>query len=270
VVAKPTPVQVGRARVWDTLESTSPNDSVSKVVGVGMLILIALNGVAIVLESVDEIGVQYSAIFRWFEIVSVSAFTIEYILRVWVCTADPRYSQGFVGRLKYMLSPMALIDLMAVVPFYVALIDADLRALRLLRLFRVFRLLKFGRYIDALLTFGRVIRAKSEELVIIFSVIVILLLIASSLVYFAERDAQPVAFRDIPSTMWWAVITLTTVGYGDTYPVTLLGRLLGGILAVLGIGLFALPAGILASGFMDELRNRSRSRTCPHCGRALH
>ena len=198
---------------------------------------------------------------------SVTIFTIEYLLRIWSCTADPRYSHPIYGRARFVVTPMALLDLMAILPFYgqiLGLGSLDLRILRAVRLSaRVARLARLSPGFDTLM---RVARAKRTELSIVIAMLLVLLLLASSLMYFAEHEAQPDLFSSIPQTMWWSIITLTTVGYGDVYPVTYAGRVLAGVMAVLGIGLFALPAGILGSGFVDEL---DRNRVCPHCGERL-
>jgi voltage-gated potassium channel len=155
-----------------------------------------------------------------------------------------------------------VIDLVAIVPFFFGAV-LDLRFLRALRLLRFLRLFKLARYSDSIQLFVRVLRLKREELVITSVVGTIILLMASSLMYFAERSAQPEVFSSIPATLWWGVITLTTVGYGDVTPVTPVGQLLGAMIAITGIGLFALPASILASGFIEAARGKISY--CPHC-----
>jgi voltage-gated potassium channel len=234
--------------------------------------LILLNVLAVVLETESAFFDPSRGLFYWFEVVSVLVFSVEYLLRLWACVEIPRYRHPVWGRLKFALSPLALVDLAAVLPFYAPmLIRMDLRFVRILRFLRVFRILKLGRYSESIRLVGRVLRAKLEELMVSVFVLFILLIFSSSLVYFFEREAQPVAFRSIPAAMWWGVSTLTTVGYGDVYPVTPLGKLAGGLIAILGIGLFALPAGILAGGFTEVLRQKPPPRLthCPHCGREL-
>ncbi|MCZ7662877.1 MAG: potassium channel family protein [Thermoleophilia bacterium] len=161
--------------------------------------------------------------------------------------------------------------ILAIFPFYVGVGRLDLRFLRALRLFRLLRVLKLARYSESLALLGRVFRAKKEELVVTLCAVLFLLFLASSFIYYVEHEAQPEAFSSIPAAMWWGVATLTTVGYGDVYPVTVAGKVLGAIVAMLGIGLFALPAGILASGFADEMRRKRTDETamCPHCGRQI-
>ncbi len=209
------------------------------------------------LETVKSLEQRYASIFYGFELLSIIVFSVEYLLRLWVAPLNPKYENPITGRLRYMVSPMALIDLVAILPFYLPLaVTVDLRLLRLLRLFRMFRLFKMTRYVESLRTFHRVFVAKKEERLITALMIFLLLVFASSAMYFVENEAQPDKFPNIPETLWWGVVTLTTIGYGDVYPVTPVGKVIGGVIAFLGIGLFALPAGILASGFTEELRKR--------------
>ena len=234
--------------------------------------LIIANVLAVMLETVEQVAAPYDRLFRGFEVFSVVVFTVEYLLRLWACTADPRYSGALRGRLRFVLSPMALIDLLAILPFYVEFAALDLRFVRSLRLFRLFRVFKLARYSASMRTLVRVIESKKEELLVTLFVVIVMLVFASSAMYYAEHDAQPDKFDSIPSSLWWGVATLTTVGYGDVFPITPLGKLLGGLIAVLGVGIFALPTGILASGFSEELQKRRRRETllCPHCGRDIH
>ena len=257
-----------RGRVWEVLEPARPGDTLSRVCDLSIAALIATNVLAVVLETVPSLE-EYAPAFRAFDVFSIGVFTIEYLARVWSCTADARYHGALSGRLRYMRTPMALVDLLAVAPFYLPAVGVDLRSLRVLRLFRFARALKLARYTQALQVTGDVLRQKREELAVAFAGLAAVLLLASSLIYFAENEAQPHAFSSIPASLWWGVATLTTVGYGDIYPVTVLGKVLASFVAVLGIGLFALPAGILASGFAERAR-RDAARRCPHCGRNLN
>jgi voltage-gated potassium channel len=149
-------------------------------------------------------------------------------------------------------------------------IPIDLRFLRALRLFRIFRIAKLGRYSSSVRLIGKVLSQKREELIVTGMIMGLLVVVSSSFMYFAENEAQPDKFPDIPSSMWWAIVTLTTVGYGDVHPVTPLGRVFAAIIAMLGIGMFALPAGILGASFMEELdRKKGQGHVCPHCGKEL-
>ncbi|MEO6612132.1 MAG: ion transporter [Chitinophagaceae bacterium] len=245
-----------------------------KFINIFIIVLIILNVVAVMLETVpsfhDEVHEQ--RFFRYFDLISVIIFTIEYILRVWSCNHDSKYKHSVRGRLKYMLSPAALIDLVAILPFYLhALIGFDLRMLRILRLLRFFRLFRLTAYTKAAQLLGKVFKSRANELMLAFVLTMFLVVIASCLVYFAEHNAQPGKFTSIPGTMWWAVVTLTTVGYGDMYPITVLGKIFTSVVLLAGIGMLALPAGIITSGFLEESRHSKHhdSFNCPHCGKAI-
>ncbi len=257
-----------KKRIYEILEVAKPGDIASRVFDKFILTLIFLNVVAVVLGTVQNLFAQHRVLFIRFELVSVIVFTVEYILRVWSCTLNPKYRKPITGRLRFMLTPLALIDLFAVLPFYLPMvIKLDLRFLIAVRLIRIFRLFKIGRYSESMRLFGRVLKAKKEQLIITLFAVFILLTIASSLLYYVETEAQPEAFSSIPSAMWWGVSALTTVGYGDMYPITPVGKILGAIISLLGIGLFAMPTGILSAGFVEEIRKMKESETvCPQCG----
>lgn len=166
---------------------------------------------------------------------------------------------------------MALIDLAAILPFYLPMVfSIDLRFLRMLRLFRIMRVFKLNRYNSAMETIGNVFKNEKEKLFHTIFIMVILIVFASSLMYYVENPAQPDKFPNIVASIWWAVATLTTVGYGDVYPITALGKFLSGIIAIFGIGIVALPTGIISSGFMSEVESKEkRLHICPHCGKKL-
>ncbi|MEW5929731.1 MAG: ion transporter, partial [Gemmatimonadota bacterium] len=234
--------------------------------------LICLNVLAIVLETVRPFRERYGPLLAALEVASIAVFTADYLLRLWVCTLRPGYAAPVRGRVRYALTPMALVDLAAVVPFYLPLVGGDLRFVRAVRLLRLLRLGKLARYSRSLQMVARVLVGKKEELFSTLLVAGVLLLGASSLMYFVEREAQPQAFSSIPASMWWGIATLTTVGFGDVYPVTPLGKALSGVIAVIGIGIIALPTGILSAGFIEELHGGpgADSARCPHCGGELH
>ena len=196
----------------------------------------------------------------------MAIFTLEYVLRIWSCTAESRYSHPVFGRLRFAVTPLLVIDFLALLPFYLPLLGLeDLRTLRALRLLAWAA--RLGRYFEGIRTLGTVLQSKVLELLTVVLVLAVMLVLASAMMYYAEHTAQPEDFASIPEAMWWSIITLTTVGYGDVSPVTPLGKAMAGIIAVMGIGMFALPAGILGSGFLAEIQRRNRaSRVCPHCG----
>ena len=262
-----------KKRVHRTLERSDGGFSGFDVF---IITLICLNVVVLIVETVEEIHEVSPLAFQAFDTISVAIFTVEYVLRVWSCTVDEKYGHPVWGRLRFAVTAVVFIDLLAILPFYVALLAPvgllDLRILRFLRAVRLLaRIARLSRYSSGLRTSVGVIHAKRAELITVVVFLSILLLMASSLMYFAESEAQPDKFANIPQAMWWSIITLTTVGYGDVFPVTAGGRLLAGVIAILGIGLFALPAGILGSGFMEEMnRRRQEPRRCPHCGGEIH
>ena len=242
-----------------------------KLINIFIIVLIILNVVAVMVETVPTMHDEEheKRFFRYFDLISVIIFTIEYILRVWSSNHDPRYAHSFKGRLKYMLSPAALIDLVAILPFYIHhLVGFDLRMLRILRLLRFFRLFRLTAYTAAAHLVFKVFRSRKNELMLAFILTIFLIVIASCLVYFAEHDAQPDKFTSIPATIWWSVVTLTTVGYGDLYPVTVLGKIFASIVLLAGISLLALPAGIITTGFLEEAsdKKKHKNQICPHCG----
>jgi len=257
-----------RKRVYEILEVASPEDLSSRIFDTFIISLIILNITAIILETIESLSFRFFHFFKIFEIFSVIIFTIEYVLRVWSCATNSKYKHPIFGRVKFIITPLILVDLIAILPFYLPmLISIDLRFVRSLRLIRLFRLFKLARYSEAIKLFGKVIKNKKEELYITAFVIFILLILSSSLLYSVECVAQPDVFSSIPAAMWWGVATLTTVGYGDIYPITPLGKFLGAIISLLGIGLFALPAGLLSAGFIEEIRkSKELVKLCPHCG----
>jgi len=227
-----------------------------KLVDRFLIVLIVANVGAVVAESVEQLSIVHGPVFHAFDFASVIVFSIEYMLRLWTAVElpDPRFKHPLWGRLRWAMSAMALIDLLAVLPFYLGiLVEIDLRALRVLRVMRVFKL---SRYSMAMNVMAAVARQESRVIGATLFVMMVVTVLTSSVMYSLEHHAQPHVFSDIPSSMWWAIVTLTTLGYGDMVPVTPLGRVLGGLTAVLGVGMIALPAGVLASGFSEQMRIR--------------
>ena len=245
-----------RRRVFEIVEEAAPGDLASRLFDWFLIVLISSNIAVVVLETVPSLHLKYGTIFHWFEVFSVLAFTVEYLLRLW--SAPEHGSLRRLGpvqsRVRYAFSFFALIDLAAILPFYLAFaLGLDLRILRMLRLLRF---LKLMRYSAAMMTMQRVIYEERRALGAALLIMLGLLIMASTGMYYAERHAQPQIFGSIPAAMWWGLATLTTVGYGDIVPVTLVGKLIGGVVMLLGIGMFALPIGILATGFTQEVKRR--------------
>ncbi len=215
--------------------------------------LILLNVAAVVLETLPGWSDRYGNWFLGIELVSVFIFSIEYLLRLWSCVEDRQhdYRHPVFGRLRYAVTPLAIIDLLAVLPFYLYfIIPVDLRILRMARLIR---LLKITRYSPALRSLFAVIKGESRSMLGAVMLMSIAVLLASTFMYGLEREAQPEVFGSIPQAMWWGIVTLTTVGYGDVTPITPLGKVFGALVTLFGIGIFALPTAILAAGFAREL-----------------
>jgi len=259
-----------RKRIWEIVEAAKPGDKASRAFDITILTLIFLNVIAVIIDSVPSIQLRWGRSLNLFETVSVIVFTLEYIARLWSCTVDSRFFGRIRGRVRHIFQVMSIIDFLAILPFYLPFLGVDLRSLRVLRLLRIFRIAKIGRYYSSLNLIKSVLRSKKEELVLTTVLMSILLVVSSTLLYFCENMVQPDAFSSIPATMWWSVATLTTVGYGDMYPVTIMGRFLASIIAILGIGMFALPTGILGAGFVEAIQNSKKSeRICPHCGKEI-
>lgn len=264
--------QATKRKVHILLHPELGESKADKFVNAFIITIIVLNVIAVMLETVKPLQEKYERFFHYFDWISVYIFTIEYVLRVWSCTHDPRYKGSIKGRIKYMLTPGALIDLLAFLPSYFhKLLGFDLRILRLLRFFRFFRLFRLTAYTKSAQMIFNVFRSRFNELVLSFVMVIFLIIIASCLLFFAEHNEQPEAFSSIPATMWWAVVTLTTTGYGDMTPHTALGKVLAGIIMLSGVALFALPAGIITAGFLEEFRfsKKYKGHNCPHCGKSL-
>jgi voltage-gated potassium channel len=259
-----------KKRIHD-LFAAKQGGAAGRIIDFFIMGLILLNVVAVILDTEKTIAALYQKWFWNFEVFSVLVFTVEYLLRLYSCTEDKKYERPFWGRVRFIFSPLALIDLFAILPFYLPMLfRLDLRILRAVRLVRLFRLLKLGRYSESIRSFLNVFRSKKEDLVLTMVIVFILLVIFSSLLFFSENTAQPQNFSSIPATMWWTVIAMSNIGSSDFYPVTLMGKIVSVMIGILGITLFALPAGIIGSGFVEEIqKKRAKQKNCPHCGKPL-
>ena len=254
--AGPTGPASLRQNVHDILEYGLEHDPVSRFVNASLVTLILLNVVAFAAATVPALDKAYGSAFELFNLVSVAIFTVEYALRLWSCVEVPMLHAlpPWRARLHFATRPLMVIDLIAIAPFYLSfLVAIDLRILRVLRLFRF---LKLARYSPALVALGRVIANERRALFSALLVMMSLILFSSTGIYFLERHVQPDIFGSIPSAAWWALATLTTVGYGDAVPITTLGKVFGGLVMIFGLGMFALPIGIIATGFSQEANRR--------------
>lgn len=247
-----------RERIFLLLDAGHSEEPLARFVDIFLISLISLNVIAVVFESMPEVYAAYGPWFDAFEIFSVAVFTVEYLVRVWsaVESRNPRYKSPIKGRIRFMLSPLALIDLIVILPFYLSsFIGADLRMLRALRLLRAFRLTRYANSMNLLL---QVLRDEGPVISAALFVLLMMISVAASITYLAEHEAQPEAFASIPHALWWAVVTMTTIGYGDVVPQTLIGRICASVIGIISVGMVALPAGILASGFNEALHQRRR------------
>ena len=267
-------VKAIKQRIFDIISKAEEGDRASKVFDTGIIVLIALSIIAIILQSFESLATKYDAVFHWFEVITVAVFSVEYILRIW--TADLLYPNEKHPRHKYIFSFMALIDLLAILPFYLPFISADMRFLRMIRLFRLFRLLrvfKLGRYFDALQIIIRVIKESASQLIISVVLCMFVMLFSAIVMYTVENPVQPDQFPNVIASLWWAICTLTTVGYGDVYPVTVVGRFFAAVISLVGIGIIAIPTGIIAAGFSSVIDKRDEAKEvkkyCPYCGHKI-
>ena len=257
---------LSRNRIYQILEFTDPEDRTSRFVSFGIVGLIIVNVLAIVLESIPSLYEAYEKTFFRLEIVSCIIFILEYVLRVWASVEDPETLEDESGtqitngkrRINFMLKPLAIIDFLAFVPIFLQLLfpGVDLRFLRALRLLRVFKLTRYFQSFEMIL---EVLHDEWRSLAGTVFIMLVILVIAACGLYYIERDIQPDKFGSIPEAMWWAMAALTTVGYGDAYPITPIGKIIGSIVTLLGIGMVALPSGILASSFSERMRQRRES-----------
>ncbi len=246
-----------RRRVFVALEGSHAGGWAGAAIEATLVALIVTNVIAYTLQSVPSIEHRFARDLTAFEFISVAIFTIEYALRMWTAPEDPLVPRGgpLKGRFLYALNPMMVIDFLAIAPAYVALFIPFLD-LRVLRLVRLLRLLKIARYSPALSTLGYVVKQERRALVGTLLLLLCATVFAAATMHAVEGSVQPKAFGTIPDAMWWAIATLTTVGYGDVVPITALGRIVAAFTMILGLGLFALPVGIVATGFVSTIHRR--------------
>lgn len=273
-----------KKRVFEIVSSAKEGDRTSFWFDMMIIGLIILSVAELVIASIPGMLFHHFWGFVAIEILTAVVFTIEYILRMWSCTVDERYQKPISGRIRYALTPFVLIDLISIMPYYLTLLIPGVNV-TFLRTLRVFRFFKLGRYSRSFQIMIKVLERNKESLLGTVFIIMVVLIIAASLMYQIEFSAQPEVFSSIPEAMWWGIVTIATIGYGDMVPITPLGKALGFVISLVGIGLFALPAGILASGFSEVLKeeeerkqqknqkkfpkNTPEYQICPHCGREI-
>ena len=229
-----------------------------------LVFLIFTNAIFVVIETVPSLAVAYGSLFEWFEMVSTVFFVIEYVARLWVCVEQTRYSSPIVGRIRYALHPLPLLDLIVICTFWLPI---DLRFLRVARTVRLLKVLRLAYLEDSLHRIATGLRRRAALIIVAVTMMIACIYVASALVYHLEHAAQPDVFPSIPATFWWAFETLTTIGYGDMVPQTSLGRLFAGMISIFGIGIFALPTAIVTAVIVEAGVSDPDAVVCQHCGR---
>lgn len=271
-------------KIYNLIREDDENNLVANIVD-SFLIFLVVVSVVVAFMNTFELSSQFKGTLSVLEIIFVVLFTVEYIIRMW--TAELMYPtlSPWKSRLKYAVSGMAIIDLLSILPFYLPIFGISVGTLKVIKLVRLLRVFKINRYTNSLSLIGRVLKTRASQLVSSIIVIVVLIFIAAMLMYDVEHAAQPDKFNNALSAMWWAMSTITTVGYGDIYPITSVGRILSAVITFLGIGLTAIPTGIVSAGFIEQSQlavrqkrsadkersehNGSDMNYCPHCGRPL-
>jgi voltage-gated potassium channel Kch len=218
---------------------------------IGIWVIISV--LAVVLESVQSVSYLINLEFVILDTVAVGIFTVEYLMRIYACVEEPRFRHGFLGRFKQARNPATIIDLLAILPFFLEVLLGSVLDLRFLRTFRLARLLKLTRYNDSTKILTTVIAREWPVISASAFIMILMVIMTASLGYVFEHEAQPEKFDNIPNSVYWAIITLASVGYGDISPITPIGRFMTVVMALLGIGIFAIPAALLASAFGDQL-----------------
>ena len=256
--------------------ATAAGDTASRIFDLVITALVFVSILSIFVMTFD-LSEETTRILNWVERISVIIFSIEYLLRIWTADLLHPDSPPWRARWRYVTSGMAIIDLVSILPFYLPmLLPFNLIGIRAVRLVRLLRIFKLNRYSEALSSITEVLRRKYREMLVSIFLVSLMLVVSSLLIFYAEHDAQPDKFTNAFSGLWWAVATLTTVGYGDIYPITTAGRILGAVIALTGIGMVAVPTSILSAGFVEQLSGKDSGketaeppRYCPHCGRKL-
>lgn len=243
-------VHNARRRLYRALDPAARRRGLSLTnVLLSALILVAV--AAAILETEPVLAKGREELFRALEIIFTTVFAAEFCLRFWVEAENPHLGGGWRARWRWLVSPAAIVDILAIAPALVFVGVAPSYLLRLFRLFRVLRLAKLGRFSRAWSLINEAIYSRRFELLLTVFLAQMALLTAATLMYIVEGSVQPDKFGSIPRSLWWAIVTLSTIGYGDVFPTTVPGKILAGVTAIVGIGLIAAPTGILAAAFSD-------------------
>ncbi|MCR5454980.1 MAG: ion transporter [Bacteroidales bacterium] len=257
-----TPYQKLEKAMYYLVDEKDENNKLSKGFNYFLMMLIILSVGEMALETDDEIFVPYRFYFNLFDTFTVIVFSVEYFIRIMTAHLNPetKGKTRWESIRSYIFSFAGIIDLVSILPFYLNYTNLDLRVLRMLRLMRFLRVFKITRYNDSMKLVVDVIKDKSSEIGVIMGLIVIIMIISSFVMFYAEHDAQPEAFPNVLGCMWWAVVTMTTIGYGDVYPITVVGKIVGSTMAMLGIGLVAMPTGIISAGFLEKVNEKKEKK----------
>jgi voltage-gated potassium channel len=242
-----------KQKIYNLIRDDDENDLLSTIIDYSLIGLILINVILVIVDTFPMPDYYYP-IAQGIEFFSVMVFTIEYGLRLWTSTLMFPTLSKTKARVKYASKFMAIVDLLAILPFYLPFIfPVDLRVLRMLRMLRLLRLFKVSRYTDSIKTIANVFKNRAPQLISSTLIVFLLMVIASVVMFNLENEVQPDVFENAFSGMWWAVATFTTVGYGDIFPITAGGRLVAGLISMLGIGLVAVPTGIISAGFIEQI-----------------
>lgn len=244
-----------RSRFYNELEPRARPQGLSRA---NLLIacLIVLAALMAILETEETIREPFADTFLSLQLAFGSVFFVEYVMRLWVAAEDPRFAGKAFGRLRWMLTPSAIIDLLALLPLFLTLASTSLYWLRFARIVRILRVVRLGRMSAAFDNVAAALFSRRFELWVAVIIALLMMLFSATLLYFAEGEAQPEAFGSVPRSLWWAIVTLTTIGYGDVYPVTFLGKACAALIAISGIGVIAMPTGIFAAAFSDAMQKK--------------
>lgn len=251
-----------RAKLFAILHKPEPGNAWARRANIFLAVMILANAVTISLESVPGLHQSLARTLWWFEAISTGLFIVEYLARVWTCVEQHRLAHPLKGRLRYMLQPLALLDLIAIATYWT---PWDLRFLRVMRLVRLLKVLRLYEFQAALERFGASMQRRRELLIVAITLMLVCVYLSASLLYQVEHTHQPRVFSSIPATFWWALVTFATIGYGDMAPVTPLGQLFAALMAVFGIGLFALPTSIITAAII-EASAHDAPYICEECG----
>ena len=243
-----------REKVFALLEPTGHSGRLHIYVDNFIVFWIALSIFCVIMETVDSVHAIFSLQFKWIDAIAFSIFTLEYVARLYAAPENPLFRKSSSPRWRHVRGGQAMIDLVTILPFVLESFLHQHLDLRFLRAFRLMRMLKLTRYTSATQTLLKVLQREWQVIFASVFVMLLLVVLTASMGYLFEHEAQPDKFENIPESIYWAVITLASVGYGDISPVTPMGRALTVVLALVGIGIFAIPAGLLASAFTDQLR----------------